>query len=208
MDDGGSAVANAVIPYTHFGVSLITLLRIGVSFVTRERLYGMFLQIPVYQDMATWNIQWRRGKLAYVDVDTMQSHLELALPRAYQTVLALMNYERTISDFGKCERPVRMPFGIAYVGSCVKPSDESRSDERMRRDAGCTDEMPVPCYGKCVPTFVHCLRDLYERQLMGETFNVSSSRDFDDGDTLLLSVKRKKQQFRHLDMIKRLPDVQ
>jgi hypothetical protein len=30
-DDGGTAVANSVIPYTHFGISLITLLRIGLS---------------------------------------------------------------------------------------------------------------------------------------------------------------------------------
>jgi hypothetical protein len=69
-------------------------------------------QLPVYEDMATWNIQWTGGRLLYVDVDTMQSHLEIVLPHAYKMVLALMNYERTVSDFGKCDRPVKMPFGI------------------------------------------------------------------------------------------------
>jgi hypothetical protein len=120
-DDGGTAVANSIIPYTHFGISLITLLRIGLSGNTKTKLYGQFLQIPVYEDMATWNIQWTKGKLAYVDVDTMQKHLEVrglllttgvslesrpkqgSLPHAYQMILALMNYERTVADFGRCE---------------------------------------------------------------------------------------------------------
>ncbi len=69
-------------------------------------------QLPVYEDMATWNIQWANGRLAYVDVDTMDAHLEKVLPHAYQMVVALMNYERTVSDFGKCQRPVKMPFGV------------------------------------------------------------------------------------------------
>ncbi len=213
MDDGGSVVANSLIPYTHFGISLITLLRIGMSDATKERLYGMFLQIPVYQDMATWNIQWAQGKLAYVDVDTMQADLEVSLPQAYQAVLALMNYERTVSDFGKCERPLRMPFGIPYVGSCVKGLEEMRTDDRMRRDAGCTDALPVPCHGKCLPTFVHCLRDMYERQLMGESFNVTTTGEGIDGEDVLL-LARKKREFKKKvkpstgDMIKRLADLQ
>ena len=78
----GMAVTNSLIPYTHYGISLITLLRIGLSGNTKTKLYGQFLQIPVYEDMATWNIQWANGRLAYVDVDTMQSHLELSLPHA------------------------------------------------------------------------------------------------------------------------------
>lgn len=45
----GTAVANSLIPYTHFGISLITLLRIGLSGTTKTRLYGQFLQIPVYE---------------------------------------------------------------------------------------------------------------------------------------------------------------
>lgn len=166
--DGG-AVANNVIPYTHFGMSLITLLRMGVSEKTKTKLYGQFLQIPVYEDMATWNIQWTNGKLAYVDVDTMQRHLEGSLPHAYVMILALMNYERTVNDFGRCETPAKVAFGIPFVGSCVRPRDEYRSDDEVRREMKCSDNNPVPCSdGECKPTFVHCLRDLYEKEVTGE----------------------------------------
>lgn len=51
----------------------------------------------------------------------------------------------------------------------MKPHDEARSDDRLRRDLGCTEKNPVPCQdGKCKPTFVHCLRDVYEMQLLGK----------------------------------------
>ena len=33
----------------------------------KEKLYKQFLKIPVYQDMATWNIQFRGSQLSYVD---------------------------------------------------------------------------------------------------------------------------------------------
>ena len=206
MSDGGTPVANSLIPYTHFGVSLITLLRIGLSKAVKERLYGMFLQLPVYEDMAPWNIQWANGKLAYVDVDTMQSHLEVALPHAYQMILALMNYERTVADFGKCERPVKLPFHIPYVGSCVKSADEMRADDRLRRDLGCTDKLPVPCGTFCAPTFVHCLRELYERGIVGEG-------QLDDDKTMLIAKKSKKKLRKPKKTvaaakeIKRLPDA-
>lgn len=50
-------------------------------------------------------------------MDTMHSHLEEALPHAFQLILALMNYERTVADFGRCNGSVKMMFGVPYVVS-------------------------------------------------------------------------------------------
>ena len=86
--------------------------------------------------------------------------------------------------------PVRLQFGIPFVGNCIKPEAERRSDDRLRRDLRCTDKLPVPCSdGLCKPTFVHCLRgshvflsflprlscflllDVYEKSILGEAQN-------------------------------------
>jgi hypothetical protein len=45
LGDSGSPVKSSLIPYTHFGVSLITLIRMGLSDAAKERLYGEFLQV-------------------------------------------------------------------------------------------------------------------------------------------------------------------
>ncbi len=45
LGDTGTPVKNSFIPYTHFGVSLITLLRMGLSESNKERMYGAFLQV-------------------------------------------------------------------------------------------------------------------------------------------------------------------
>ena len=215
MGDGGQLVSNSLIPYTHFGVSLITLLRIGMSETTKERLYGQFLQIPMYQDMATWNIQWASGRLAYVDVDTMDTHLEESLAHAYQVILALMNYERTVADFGKCEKGLRLPFNIPFVGTCVKSSNDRRRDDQIRRDMGCTDELPVPCRdGECKPTFVHCLRDLFEKKMLGEEipendFIVAKKGHLGKDDKAEAdAVKRRhRRRPRHDKIVRILPDL-
>ena len=46
-----------------------------VSEVTRERLYGMFLQIPVYQDMATWNIAYTKGRYLAKALGVFRGHM-------------------------------------------------------------------------------------------------------------------------------------
>jgi hypothetical protein len=91
-----------VIRYDRFGVSLITLLRMGLTEQRRDEFYAEFLRIPVYEDMATWNIQFKAGKLQYTDRDTEENTFEKMLPYAYQVVLVLMNYRRTVEDFGRC----------------------------------------------------------------------------------------------------------
>jgi hypothetical protein len=45
------------IPYTSiYGVTLISLLRLGLEKKQRERLFSSFLRLPLYEDMAPWNI--------------------------------------------------------------------------------------------------------------------------------------------------------
>jgi hypothetical protein len=45
------------IPYTSiYGVTLITALRLGLHPALRERLFHSFLRLPLYEDMAPWNI--------------------------------------------------------------------------------------------------------------------------------------------------------
>lgn len=60
----------------------------------------------------------------------------------------------------------RLQFGIPYVGNCIRKREERRTDEQLRRDLGCGDKLPVPCSdGLCKATFVHCLRDVYEKEV-------------------------------------------
>jgi hypothetical protein len=45
------------IPYTTiYGVTLITILRLGLDARLRERFFTSFLKLPLYEDMAPWNI--------------------------------------------------------------------------------------------------------------------------------------------------------
>jgi hypothetical protein len=45
------------IPYTSiYGITLISLLRLGLDSRQRERFFSSFLRLPLYEDMAPWNI--------------------------------------------------------------------------------------------------------------------------------------------------------
>ena len=106
--------------------------------------------------MATWNIQFRGSKLHYVDRDSMDEDFEKKVPFTYQVVLALMNYKRTVADFGKCGGDFEAKYGVRDVGNCVIDSAfNSVSAEK------CNEKYPVPCAdGECKSTYVQCLRDL------------------------------------------------
>jgi hypothetical protein len=45
------------IPYTSiYGITLISILRLGLDAGQRERLFSSFLKLPLYEDMAPWNM--------------------------------------------------------------------------------------------------------------------------------------------------------
>ena len=62
---------NSMIPYEHvYGVTLIFALRLHLHLSQRELLYKKFLQLPLYEDMASWNILITGNSLSYIDYDT------------------------------------------------------------------------------------------------------------------------------------------
>ena len=42
------------------------------------------------------------GDLRYIDYDTRDVYFDKVVPAAFQIMTLLMNYERTIKDFGHC----------------------------------------------------------------------------------------------------------
>ena len=60
------------------------------------RVCSSFLDMPLYEDMAPWNIFFEAGKLIYIDYDTRNLHFDEAVPMAYQVIEVLMNYKRTV----------------------------------------------------------------------------------------------------------------
>ena len=73
----------------HFGLTLISILRLGITDATRDKLYQSFLDMPLYEDMAPWNIFFEAGKLIYIDYDTRNLHFDEAVPMAYQVTSTL-----------------------------------------------------------------------------------------------------------------------
>ena len=138
------------IVYDTFGVSLITLVRLNLPDYVIDELYDQFIALPIYEDNAPWNIQYHAGVLQYVDKDSMDKTYDKFAPHMYQTILAFMNYERTLKDFGRCFGHQRVRYGVPFVGNCVQSSV----------DFECTDvEYPVPCAdGKCHTSFLDCLK--------------------------------------------------
>lgn len=48
---------SSVIPYVSlYGVTLISMLRMGLKNAIKVRAYHQFVALPLYQDMAPWNI--------------------------------------------------------------------------------------------------------------------------------------------------------
>eukprot|EP01052_Picozoa_sp_SAG31_P032992 SAG31_NODE_3675_length_3998_cov_2.494229_3_plen_204_part_00 len=78
------------IPYTidgqpiHYGMTLISILRLGVTDEIRDELYASFLKMSLYEDMAPWNIFYEAGKLIYIDYDTRNLVFDEAVKTAYQ----------------------------------------------------------------------------------------------------------------------------
>lgn len=83
----------------HFGLTLISILRLGITDATRDKLYQSFLDMPLYEDMAPWNIFFEAGKLIYIDYDTRNLHFDEAVPMAYQVPFsALLTLNRPSSS--------------------------------------------------------------------------------------------------------------
>lgn len=67
----------------------------------QERAYKQFIALPMFEDMAPWNIVFVGSGLDYIDYDTRDKTYDALVKKAYQTLSVLMNYKRTVSDFSK-----------------------------------------------------------------------------------------------------------
>ena len=115
------------IPYgTLYGITLITILRLGLVQSQREIAYHNFVALPLYEDMAPWNIVFQGSRMAYIDYDTKDVTYDAQVPLTYKTLSVLFNYKRTVEDFRKCGPSTGNPYGFGHIGSCVGGSDVHR----------------------------------------------------------------------------------
>ena len=169
-----------LIPYNEIqAFTLIAVLRLGLVRELKERAYRLFVGLPLYEDMAPWNIVFVGPRLDYIDYDTrdktfdahvkkVSSHAKAGIwnrqsalltfvwdyPQVYQIMSVLMNYKRTVKDFEKCGDKGSNPYGFSLVSECVG-----------KKFAGpCEDpELPVPCGdGQCHSDYISCLRSMIE----------------------------------------------
>jgi hypothetical protein len=148
---------NWPIPYTSiYGVTLITALRMGLKPVLRDRLFKEFLRLPLYEDMAPWNIVLFGKSVDYIDYDTKDVTFDEVLPKAYQIMTVLMNYKRTVEDFKRCGSKASTVYGLPYVSDCVAPTSVANAPK-----CGSDLRYPVPCGdGQCHSDYISCLRSL------------------------------------------------
>ena len=143
------------IPYISLhGVTLISALRLGLDMALRDRLFQSFLKLPLYEDMAPWNVILAGQRLDYIDYDTRDVVFDGDVPKAYLIMTVLMNYKRTVEDFKRCGTKASTVYGLPYVSDCVGGG--------LIKTFTCPDmKMPVPCGdGICHSDYISCLRSL------------------------------------------------
>jgi len=150
-----------VIPYNAIrAVTLIAVLRLGLLKALKERAYGLFVGLPLYEDMAPWNIVFVGGALDYIDYDTRDKTFDADVQRTYQVLSVLMNYKRTVSDFSKCGQKVGNPYNFPFLSECVKSAKFSGPCDEPAFPVACGD-------GQCRSDYITCLRATVE----GDTFD-------------------------------------
>ncbi|CAE1231180.1 unnamed protein product [Acanthosepion pharaonis] len=162
------------IPYGNVrAITLIALLRMGLLAEIQKKLYHQFLKLPLYEDMAPWNIAkmdglsflnnfislckvFSAGQLMYIDFDTKNKTFDTVVPMAYQIMSLLMNYERTIRDFGKCRSHAKTQFGFGLISNCVGSDFLGPCKDSLK---------PVPCGDyTCRSSFIECLQALVKAE--------------------------------------------
>ena len=149
------------IPYEHiYGITLITVLRLVLEISQRKQVYSLFLQLPLYEDMAPWNILLTGKELMYIDFDTRAVTFDQDIVKVYRILEVLMNYERSIRDFGMCGDAAGNPvYNFQIISDCVE----------SRFKGPCRDtKYPIACGdGTCQSDYVSCLRQIDEKKTKG-----------------------------------------
>lgn len=158
------------IPYTSiYGVTLITALRLGLETSQRDKMFSSFINLPLYEDMAPWNIVLMGQGLDYIDYDTRDITFDKFVPKAYQVMAVLMNYKRTVEDFKRCGAKASTVYGIAFISDCVGNVKGLKCEELSHA---------VPCPdGECHTDYISCLRSL--------TYQASKISDEGSTDSVL-----------------------
>ncbi len=164
----------AGIPYTTLhGVTLIALLRLGLLAPLKARAYHQFVALPLYQDMAPWNIVFLGDALDYIDFDTRDRTYDHVVPAAFEVMEVLFNYKRTVEDFKRCGSKSPNLYNFPFLSDCVG-SDVFRGP--------CPDTgKHVPCGdGKCHSDYISCLRAMSQQDMAsgkaGWRHSVASTR--------------------------------
>lgn len=163
----------AFIPYDSVhGITLIALLRLGLLPPLRTRAYHQFVSLPLYLDMAPWNIVSRGGNLDYIDFDTKDRTFDGAVAGAYQAMEVLFNYKRTLEDLKRCGGKGSNPYNFPFVSECVGPGGGAGGGglPAPPPDLKCSDSRaPVPCGdGTCHSDYVSCLRSLSRTERLAD----------------------------------------
>ena len=149
-----------LIPYKEIkSLTLIAVLRMGLASPLKKHAYESFLRLPLYEDMAPWNIVLQGKAMEYIDYDTRDVTFDVHVRHAYQVLSVLMNYKRTVEDFNKCGGKANTPYGFGLVSDCVGSTFKGPCDE---------PERPVPCNtakGSCQTDFISCLKAIAEEDV-------------------------------------------
>ena len=87
----------------------------GLAKPLKDHAYKEFIGMPLYEDMAPWNIVMSGKTFGYIDYDTKDKTFDAYIPHAYQILSVLMNYKRTVKDFNHCGDKASTGEGVLSV---------------------------------------------------------------------------------------------
>jgi len=142
------------------GVTLQTLGSLGLGATARSRVLHALVRMPMFEDLAPWNLMLTSGAsiLVYVDHESRDRALDAVMPLSGVLSLALGSFERAARQLGIClakSGPTLYGKSIPYVAACTD-GDFARSKPypcraSLSKGVACLDR-------SCASTFVHCLR--------------------------------------------------
>jgi hypothetical protein len=128
--------------------------------------YHNFVALPLYEDMAPWNLVFQGSRMAYIDYDTKDFTFDNIVPLTYKTLSVLFNYKRTVEDFHKCGPSGHNPYGFSHISSCVGITAGFFAHGGDKCD---DSSAPVKCGdGSCQPDYISCLKVLSANELKGQ----------------------------------------
>ena len=129
-------------------ISLFLMLQLGAVDELRSKWFAALLKLPLYEDLAPWNIGLQHGQLIYLDSDTQDKTYEEAVAVVNQALVVLKNFERTVKELGFCGRTARFGNQFPHIACCVDSPFAGPCPDIAR---------PVPCRDlKCYPTYIDC----------------------------------------------------